>query len=143
MSWDRRRRLEAELKEKIATIVVERLSDPRIGFTTITRVELSRDRKIATVYYTAIGEATKRRTTQRGLQGASTHVQEILSHTLRSRDLPELRFVYDESVEKESTMRNLLEGIAEERASRDRPDEDPAADADADADADETRPGAG
>lgn len=42
MTWDRKNRQEALLKEKIAIIVQQRLNDPRIGFVTITRAALSK-----------------------------------------------------------------------------------------------------
>jgi ribosome-binding factor A len=118
MSWNRGKRLEALLKEWIATIIVERLSDPRIGFTTITRVELSRDKKHARVYYTCLGEPEQQRTTRRGLEAAAPHIQEALAPNFKARNLPELRFVYDTSIMREATMLNLLGELAEERAER-------------------------
>ena len=115
MSWNRGQRLEALLKEKVATIIVEKLSDPRIGFTTITRVELSRDKKHARVYYTALGEAEQLRTTRRGLEAAAPHIQEALAPHFKARNLPELRFVYDESVQREANMLQRLDELAEQR----------------------------
>jgi ribosome-binding factor A len=123
MPWNRTRRLEALLKERIATIIVEKLSDPRIGFTTITRVELSRDKKQARVYYTALGEPEQVRTTRRGLAAAAPHIQEALAPHFQARNLPELRFVYDDSVRREADMLSLLDELAVERAGRPAPPE--------------------
>ncbi len=114
MSWDRIRRQEEILREKIATIVVERLSDPRMGFVTVTRVELTRDRREATVFYTVLGEDSQRRTTERALNSAAPHIQERVGKTLRMRRTPILRFTYDDSVEKESRMRVLLDEVSAE-----------------------------
>lgn len=115
MSWDRRRRLEAHIKEKVAIIVTERLSDPRLGFLTITRVELSRDKKIARIYYTVLGQPGQRRATARALESAAPHIQEVLGPSLKTRTVPELRFHFDDQIEKESRMRALLEDLAAER----------------------------
>jgi ribosome-binding factor A len=119
MRWDRRRRLEAQLKEKIALVVLDRLGDPCIGFTTFTRVELSRDKKYARVFYTVLGEPSQMRSTARALKRAAPHIQEILAPTLRMRNVPELRFEYDESVARESSMRDLLADLEAEREEQD------------------------
>jgi len=115
VAWDRKERLEALIKEKVAIIVLERLNDPRLGFVTITGVQLSRDKRYAKVLFTVLGTPNQRRTTERALQDASRHVQEQIAPTLRLRVMPELRFAYDESIEKESRMLDLLEDIAAQR----------------------------
>lgn len=117
MAWDRKERLEALIKEKVAIIVLERLNDPRLGFVTITGVELSKDKRYAKVLFTVLGTANQRRTSERALQDAARHVQEQLAPTLRLRVMPELRFAYDESIEKESRMLDLLSDIAAQRRS--------------------------
>ena len=119
--WDRTERVEALMKERIATIVLERLSDPRLGFVTITGVKLSGDKRLAKVGFTVLGTAAQRRTTERALRDAATHIQQVLAPSMRMRNLPELRFVYDESIEKESKMLDLLDGLEAERAQREPP----------------------
>jgi len=116
--WDRTERVEALMKERIATIVLERLSDPRLGFVTITGVKLSGDKRLAKVTYTVLGTPAQRRTTERALRDAATHVQQVLAPSMRMRNLPELRFVYDESIEKESKMLDLLGELEAERIKR-------------------------
>ena len=130
MAWDRRERLEALLREKIAIIVLERLNDPRLGFVTITGVQLSKDKRHAKVLYTVLGTAGQRRTTDRALQDAARHVQEQLAPTLRLRVMPELRFTYDESIEKESRMLGLLDELASSRRGAQPAGSDTLADAD-------------
>ena len=55
MSWDRIRRQEAILREKIAVIILDRLNDPRLGFVTITGCTLSRDKRYCKVKVTVLG----------------------------------------------------------------------------------------
>jgi len=112
MAWDRSNRTEAILQEKIAIIVLERLNDPRLGFVTITGARLSGDRRHCKVLYTVLGTPTQRRLTEQALRDAAPHIQEVLAPTLRLRTIPELRFVYDESVAKEARMHDLLDELA-------------------------------
>ena len=115
MAWDRIERTEAILREKIAIIVLERLNDPRLGFVTITGAKLSRDRRHCRVLYTVLGTPTQRRLSDQALRDAAPHIQEVLAPTMRLRTIPELRFVYDESVAKEARMHDLLDELASER----------------------------
>ena len=126
MAWDRTERTEALLREKIAIIVLERLNDPRLGFVTITGVRLSKDRHHAKVLFTVLGTPTQRRLSERALHDAAKHIQEVLAPAMRLRSMPELRFVYDDSVEKEAKMIDLLDKLASGRED-DPPPEDPAA----------------
>jgi ribosome-binding factor A len=133
MTWSRVSRLEAQLKEKVAIVVLERLGDPRLGFITITGVRLSEDKKLCRVFYTVLGTEKQAKLTAKALADAAPHIQEKIAPTLRSRSVPKLMFVYDESVEKESRMNTLLDKLASERPPE--PVDDPDADADADSEA--------
>ena len=115
MAWDRTERTEALLREKIAIIVLERLNDPRLGFLTITGVKLSKDKRHAKVLFTVLGTPVQRRLSERALHDAAKHIQEILAPSMRLRTMPELRFVYDESVVKEAKMIDLLDELASKR----------------------------
>jgi ribosome-binding factor A len=115
MSWNRNARTEALLKERIAIVVLEQLNDPRLGFVTITGVELSGDKRHAKVLYTVLGTPAQRRTSARALKDAAPHIQELLAPGLHLRTMPELRFVYDEAIRKESRMLELLDEIKRER----------------------------
>jgi ribosome-binding factor A len=117
MTWNRRRRTEALLKERVAMVLVESLSDPRLGFTTVTRVELSPDKKFANVYYTVLGEPAQVRMTARALADAAPHIQEVIGPGLHMRSVPQLRFHFDESIERERHMRNVLQDLSDDRQS--------------------------
>ncbi len=112
MSWSRIRRQEETLREKVATVLLDHLSDPRIGFVTVTRVELSRDRRTAQVFFTVLGTDEQRRTTERALKSAAPAIQERIGRTLTIRFTPSLRFVYDETVEIESRVRGVIDGLS-------------------------------
>jgi ribosome-binding factor A len=135
MTWDRKDRQEAILREKIAVIVLERLSDPRLGFVTITGAKLNKDKRVCTVTYTVLGSDTDRRKTARALADACPRIQELLGPTLRMRSMPTVRFVYDETVERESRMLGILGELAAERAERGDVDEISEGDDDSETDA--------
>jgi ribosome-binding factor A len=115
MAWDRTNRTEAILREKVAIIVLERLNDPRLGFVTITGARLSGDKRHCKIFYTVLGTPTQRRLSEQALRDAAPHIQEVLAPTLRLRTIPELRFVYDESIAKEARMHDLLDELASKK----------------------------
>jgi ribosome-binding factor A len=129
MGWDRSERTEAILQEKIAIIVLERLNDPRLGFVTITGARLSGDKRHCKVLFTVLGTPTQRRLSEQALRDAAPHIQEVLAPTLRLRTIPELRFVYDESIAKQSKMFDLLDDLASERKDEGPPADDKPGDA--------------
>jgi ribosome-binding factor A len=125
MIWSRTARLEAQLKEKIAVVVLERLGDPRLGFLTITGVRLTTDKKLCHVFYTVLGTDAQVRLTAKALADAAPHVQEQIAPTLRSRSVPKLSFEYDVTIEKESRMNTLLDTLAAERTPEPEPEAGP------------------
>jgi ribosome-binding factor A len=88
---------------------------------TITGVKLSGDKRPGQGGLHGARHAAQRRTTERALRDAASHIQQVLAPSMRMRNLPELRFVYDESIEKESKMLELLGGLEAERAQREPP----------------------
>jgi ribosome-binding factor A len=105
---NRKAKLESLLKREIATEVTTRLRDPRLGFVTITRVVLSGDLQLATAYYTQLGPDKKRRLCQQALDAARGYIQGAYAPHLRTRNLPKLRFVYDEEEDRRHAMDELI-----------------------------------
>ena len=75
-------RVAEEFREVLAE-EIPRLKDPRIGFVTVTRVDVSPDLRRATVFYTVLGENRDHRATRAGLQSARTHLRSELGHQVR------------------------------------------------------------
>lgn len=86
------------------------LSDPRLQGVTITAVKLSSDLQIATVYFRIFDETPEKEVRQ-GLQGASGFFRKRLAKALDVRRVPELRYFYDESVERASRIEDLLRDL--------------------------------
>ena len=89
----RMRRVDTALQEVLAEAVA-RLSDPRLGFVTITHVEATQDVREAKVFFTTL-KARDVRATQEALESARGLLQSRLGQELRSRHTPQLTFHYD------------------------------------------------
>ena len=84
----------AALAEELAD-----LSDPRLGFVTLTGVEVSTDLQVADVYYSVLGTAEEAVETAAALASAGPRLRSVLGRHVRMKYLPELRFREDPSVE--------------------------------------------
>ena len=87
------------------------LKDPRIGFVTVTGVELTSDIQHAKIYYTVMGEEASRGQTARGLEKALPFLRRELGRRLHLRTVPELSFHYDQSIEYGNRIESLLKEI--------------------------------
>ena len=104
----RKQRLESLLHREIATIVQQQLRDPRIGFLTITRVEMSADLHLVTAYFTIFGDAKQRRLAEKAMVDAVPYVQRAYAPVVRTRLLPQLMFKYDDQEAKRSELEHLI-----------------------------------
>ena len=91
--------------------MIRGLKDPRIGFVTITAVDVSPDLRSAKVFYTVIGDEEARVATAAGLKSSSGYIRQQLGKQLHLKYIPELTFVYDSSVEYGNRIENLLREI--------------------------------
>ena len=108
MANRRKDRLESLLRREIAQCLVSEIRDPRLGFVTVTRVELSPDRQYATAYYTVLGDAQQKKHAAIALKSACPYVQRAYAKHVHSRTLPILRFSFDERDEKRMNMDELI-----------------------------------
>jgi len=120
-SFDRTDRVNDQIQRILGSVIEHELRDPRIGFVTITDVEASKDYSVADVYFT-VGEEQDPDESLEGLEAASGYLRRRLGEEISIRQTPELRFSYDESVDRGFRMERLLKEIAGER------EEDPTTD---------------
>ena len=90
---------------------LERLSDPRLGFVTLTGVEVTTDLSYADVYYSVLGTAEDRTETAAALASAGPHLRSVLARHVRMKHLPELRFREDPSVEGGQRIDSILRDL--------------------------------
>jgi len=112
MAENRRLKRYADLiKRSLGNIIEFKLKDPRKGFITLTRVKVSADLKIASVYYTVLGDESQKEQSQQVLKRSIPFLRTELKPFITSRWLPDLRFFYDDSMERADRINELLKKI--------------------------------
>jgi ribosome-binding factor A len=101
------------MKQEIADILMRKIKDPRIGFVTITDVEVTDDLKNAKVFVSIYGGDKK--ATLKGLESASHFIRSELGKRMRLRVVPELLFRFDGTVEQGAHIMELLHEIEQEK----------------------------
>ncbi len=104
----RKARLESLLHREIATCIQRELKDPRIGFITVTRVELTADLHQVKAYYTVLGTPSERRQAGHALEQAKGFIQRQYAPVVKTRLLPILSFAYDDVENKRTGMDELI-----------------------------------
>jgi ribosome-binding factor A len=107
----RTERLAEEIREEVALLIAGELKDPRIGFVTVTRVEVTPDLRTARIYVGVLGTEKQRTTSLAGLRQGAGFLRRSLGRTLRLRHTPELVFQYDEGLEASDRVAKLLAEI--------------------------------
>jgi ribosome-binding factor A len=114
-SAKRTHRVGEEFREILAEAILK-LKDPRVGFVTVTSVDVAPDLKSALVYYTVMGEEKDRKGTRAALRSASGHLRRVIGREVRLKFLPQLEFREDESFESTDRVETLLRKLKEENA---------------------------
>jgi ribosome-binding factor A len=103
------------IRQTIAEALLQDLRDPRIGFVTVTDVQVSGDLAVAVVRVSVMGEEAERAEALAGLNSAAGFLRSRVSRTLSTRIVPELRFELDRGVEHAARIQQILGQLREER----------------------------
>lgn len=109
-------RVADQIRAEVAALIGRELRDPGLGFVTVTRVHVTPDLQIARIYYTTMGDEGARRRTAEALHRASPFVRRSMGSRLRLRRVPEIQFVFDESIEQHERIERLIQEIHESDA---------------------------
>ncbi len=104
----RHERLQDQIRTELAEMVDLELKDPRIGFATVTRVDLRPDLRSAHIWVSVPGERKVQESALKGLASATGYLRHELSLRLRLRRVPELLFTLDHSAEDLLRIESLL-----------------------------------
>lgn len=117
----------AELVQReVARILQREYSDQLQPMVTVTRVRMTGDLSIAYVYASVMGDTSEEReATFKQLKALTSEIRDQLASRIRHkvREIPELKFFLDESLQRAKRMENLFDRIREERDRRDAPDD--------------------
>jgi ribosome-binding factor A len=109
MATARMRRINEVLREVVGAAIGSELSDPRIGFVTVTSVETSPDLRTAKVFVSVLGSEEERETTLSGLRSSHGVIQAKIAAETRMKRTPTVSFHYDETIEQGVRISQLLE----------------------------------
>jgi ribosome-binding factor A len=108
-------RVADQIRAEVSSMIARDLHDPGLGFITITRVQVSPDLQHARVYYTSLGDPAARKDTGRALERAASFMRRQLGQRLRLRRAPELDFRFDESIEQQDRVEQLLQDLKKDQ----------------------------
>jgi ribosome-binding factor A len=106
-------RLRELFKEEISLILQRETKDPRIGFVSVTDVEVSPDLRHAKVFVSILGDEEAKVKTMAGLGNAQGFIRTELGRRIRLRRIPQLFFKLDNSIERGVRVQHLLRRVAE------------------------------
>jgi ribosome-binding factor A len=107
--YPRSRRIGEQIQRELAEIIRLELKDPRVGMITLTDVEVTPDCEHAKVFFTRLGDVADNLAVTHALEHAAGFLRTELAHCMRLRVVPQLQFVYDESVERGVRLSNLID----------------------------------
>ncbi|MGD2145126.1 MAG: 30S ribosome-binding factor RbfA [Anaerolineae bacterium] len=105
------RRVSELVRVHLSTLLSRKSKDPRLASVTITDVEVSPDVTHASVYFSVLGGEEARKEAQEGLRSAAGWLRRELGQQLRLRNIPELVFRYDHSVERGERISAILDEL--------------------------------
>jgi ribosome-binding factor A len=98
------------IQRELSELIRLEVRDPRVGMITITSVDVSPDLSHAKVFFTLLDKKLLDETAH-GLQRAAGYLRSLLAHRMKLYTTPELRFVYDESVERGDHLSRLIDSV--------------------------------
>jgi ribosome-binding factor A len=110
-------RIDQILRQEIGQALEREVSDPRIGFVTVTDVETARDLSRAKVWVSIIGSAEERKETLSALRKAMPFIRHGLNSKIRLRRIPELDVRLDDSMERGTRVLQILSELEDGRSS--------------------------
>ena len=120
---NRPERVGEAIRDELSTLLAREVHDPGVGFITLTTVKVSPDLQLARAYYTSMGDEKARRETAKALQRATPFLRRQIGGVLTLRRVPELEFRFDESIEHQDRIEQILRDLHEEEAKRDKNDD--------------------
>jgi len=113
-------RINDEIARVVANVIRQELSDPRIGtVVSVVKTETTNDLKFCKVFVSIIGDNEEQNKTLEALTRASGFIRKRVADTINLRQTPEVKFLYDDSIEHGMKMRKLIESVNIARSEED------------------------
>ena len=101
-------RINSNIQKEISYIIANEVKNPNIKFVTVTAVDVTSDLSYAKVYFTTLNGVKE---TLNGLKSAKGYIRKTLADRIELRHIPELEFIYDESIEYGKKIEEIIEDI--------------------------------
>jgi ribosome-binding factor A len=124
VSKARAKRIAERIQQELSTLLLMDLSDPRFRGVTVTDVELDRELAYATVYVSVYDDPEREAEVMPALEGAKGYIRKALAEEIQLRTFPQLRFRWDDTLQRGARIEELLEELAQERGEEPPPDEE-------------------
>lgn len=112
MNKTRMSRVSEEIKKELSILLQREMKDPRIGFVTVTGVEVTSDLQQAKIYVSIFGSAEQRQASLAGLQKAKGFLRTEIGRRIKLRHVPDLLFKMDESIDYGNKIETILRDIS-------------------------------
>lgn len=117
--FPRAHRVGEQIHRELARLIHDAVKDPRVGMVTIVDVAVSRDLAHAKVYFTVLGDDEQTiKASKAGLNRAAGFLRGELSRRLKTRGVPELRFIYDDTQQKSARLDALIDAAVSRNSGR-------------------------
>lgn len=107
-------RVSEQMKKELGDIILQKVKDPRIGFVTVTDVEVTGDLQNATIYISVLGDDSEKDATLKGLEKAKGFIRTEIGKRIKLRVVPEIEFAFDESIAYGNRIETLLTQVKNE-----------------------------
>lgn len=110
----RREKIAEAIKKEVSLIIHDELKDPRLGFITVTKVELTADLQQAKIFFSVLGKDQDYKKTKEALDSALGFIRRLIAQRIRLRFVPEIIFKEDRSTEYSIRIQEVLDQIKEQ-----------------------------
>ncbi len=107
----RANRIAEQMKKELGEILTRKIKDPRVGFVTVTDVEVTGDLQQAKVFISVLGDEHQKQDTLLGLAKAKGFIRSEIGQRIRLRKTPELLFEFDEALEYGNRIETILRDL--------------------------------
>jgi ribosome-binding factor A len=114
LSSYRSERVAEQIHKEVSRLLLAGIKDPRVASVTITGVNITRDLRLARIYFTVSDEKLERREAEAGLKSAAAYIRREIGQVLGLRFVPDFRFEYDSSISYGHKIDNLLRQVKDD-----------------------------
>lgn len=111
----RSHRVGEQMKKELGDIIGRKIKDPRIGFVTVTDVQVTGDLQQAKVYISVLGDEEQKEESLKGLAKATGFIRSEIGQRIRLRKTPEIFFEFDESIDYGNRIETILHELNKEK----------------------------